>query len=94
MQNTLGQIHDCDVWIDYLPKFLENEKIKTLKFFGYQSPINSVYHGIFYLRNNRIAERDRNYIIFIEMWIKLLNENFWDKLLHFPESIKTQAALH
>ena len=25
-QDILGEMHDCDVWIDYLPKFIEETK--------------------------------------------------------------------
>lgn len=28
-QDVLGEMHDCDVWIDYIPKFMEETNIKN-----------------------------------------------------------------
>ena len=28
-QDVLGEMHECDVWIDYIPKFIEETKNKT-----------------------------------------------------------------
>ena len=32
LQDTLGDIHDCDIWIAYLPAFLKKEQQKILQF--------------------------------------------------------------
>ena len=35
LQEALGQLHDCDVWIVQLPLFLEEERARTSAYFGH-----------------------------------------------------------
>ena len=37
-QTRLGDIHDGDMWIDTLPRFLEEEQARTLAYFGNTHP--------------------------------------------------------
>jgi len=67
-QQYLGEIHDCDVWVDYLPKFLEKEYERIKGFYGYTSPFSRIKPGIQFLINNRQEKRDEIYEQFIEDW--------------------------
>jgi len=67
-QQYLGNIHDCDVWIAFLPKFLEDESARIHAFYGYSRPFSRIKPGIIYLLENRTKERNRMYQSFLEEW--------------------------
>ena len=53
LQTLLGDIHDCDVWAQDLPQFLEAERDRTLAYFGQVEPFASLVPGILALQHNR-----------------------------------------
>ncbi|MCD5425905.1 MAG: YfcE family phosphodiesterase [Methanosarcinaceae archaeon] len=68
LQEVLGDLHDCDVWIEFLPQFIEQEKQKTKEFFGSALFFKNVEPGLIYLLNNRINQRQKLYESFINFW--------------------------
>ena len=52
-QTRLGDIHDGDVWIDTLPRFLEEEQARTLAYFGSTTPFEPLRAGILALHLDR-----------------------------------------
>ncbi len=50
IQDTLGEIHDSDVWVDYLPTFLEEERKRIIEFYGSAGPTRRIVPGIQYLQ--------------------------------------------
>lgn len=68
VQQYLGEIHDADVWITYLPQFMEKEQKRVENFYGYRSPFSRLRPGIDYLLQNRKSERQRLYIDFLNDW--------------------------
>jgi CHAD domain-containing protein len=92
VQTLLGDIHDCDVWVDYLPQFLEEEGERTLEYFGHKRPLGRLKPGILYLQRERQEQREKLYQEFVEFWQQLQDENTWDNLLELisqplPESL-------
>ena len=79
-QTLLGDIHDCDVWRDFLPVFLENEKERTIQYFGHKRPFSRIRRGVEFLRHNREDYRKQKYQEFINEWEKAKQENFWTQL--------------
>ncbi len=67
-QQFLGEIHDADVWLMYLPRFMEREQRRISQFYGYISPFSRIRSGIEYLLENRKKERTRLYNEFIKEW--------------------------
>ena len=67
-QEYLGNIHDSDVWIDFLPVFMNKEMKRIKDFYGYASPYNRIKPGIEYLIKNRKRERSRLYKAFLKDW--------------------------
>ena len=57
-QQILGEIHDADVWLVYLPQFLIREEARISHFYGYSSPFNRLKPGIEYILKNRKIERE------------------------------------
>lgn len=91
-QDDLGKIHDDDVWIDDLDKFLINEKERIQKFYGHGGPINLISPGINYLRNYIINDRISIFETFLDHWNRYFQEQFWsrlrDQITEFPENEK------
>lgn len=81
VQTLLGDIHDCDVWVDYVPQFLEEEQGRTLEYFGHARPFGRLKPGILYLRQERQEQRGKLYTEFVEFWQELQAQNTWDNLL-------------
>lgn len=79
-QETLGSIHDCDVWIAELPRFLEKERDLTIAYFGRDRYAGRFEPGIQYLLENRTKNRKALYDAFLENWNHWKNEAKWDSL--------------
>lgn len=79
-QELLGSIHDCDVWIMELPRFLKKEREMTIAYFGRDRYGSRFDPGIMSLLNNRKYERETLYTSFLENWTKWKSENIWDNL--------------
>lgn len=76
-QEYLGQIHDADVWISFLPEFMEREQNKIHSFYGYGSPFSRLKPGIEYLVKNRQEERRKLYKKFLKDWQKWKMNETW-----------------
>jgi CHAD domain-containing protein len=76
-QEYLGQIHDSDVWISFLPEFMEREQNKIQGFYGYGSPFSRLKPGIEYLIKNRQEERRKLYKKFLQEWQKWKMKETW-----------------
>lgn len=80
VQEMVGDIHDCDVWVACLPQFLEEERARTIEYFGHARSFGRLARGILYLQQNRQQQRNRRYQEFVEFWQKTLKEGVWDNL--------------
>jgi len=73
-QEILGKIHDCDVWGLFLPRFMEDERRRVVKYCGQAGPFTSMIPGILFFRDNRKSERDRLYRKFTTEWQRIENQ--------------------
>lgn len=80
MQDLLGSIHDRDVWIDLLPGFLEEERLRLLRFYGHGRSFGALRPGIAGLLEKKKALRSREYALFLDEWDALAKEGFWNDL--------------
>ena len=76
-QEYLGDIHDNDIWIEFLPKFLEEELGRIKEFYGYSSPYRRIRPGIEFLIENRKTEREKQYKAFLKDWKKWKLDETW-----------------
>ncbi len=80
IQEILGDIHDCDVWIDYLPCFLHEEKKQSEAYFGNLNIFSLVLPGITLLTEDRMNTRKELFQDLGVYWNHLKKERFWDDL--------------
>ena len=80
LQELLGDMHDCDVWVDSLPHFLVEEKKRTETYFGHTEFFSFIEPGINHLREERQEKRSQVYTDFVAYWDDLRKGMFWDKL--------------
>jgi CHAD domain-containing protein len=80
MQEILGDIHDCDVWIDHITTILLRER--TLLRSGKDSgrPDTTTLSSLKVLLRDRDTERKRRYRQFVRYWQTLNREQLWDEL--------------
>jgi CHAD domain-containing protein len=71
VQEQLGVLHDLDVWIESLPKFVEKERARTVEFFGYAKPFESTLPGIEQLEKFCKHERCKIFQEFVNEWPNL-----------------------
>lgn len=55
IQDQLGLIHDCDVWIAWLPEFIQQEQSRTQTIYGQSQPLASLLPGIQHLIEDQIG---------------------------------------
>lgn len=75
-QQVLGELHDCDVWMDILPAFLEEQRqIMSAETFGRIAP------GLQALLHDRKARREERYKTFHRNYRAAQANGFWKHLL-------------
>ena len=104
LQDVLGNLHDCDVWVETLPQFLEDEKARTLAYFGDAEPFEALVPGVMALRDQRQQRRGKYYEQFEALWQRAQDNDVWGRLCraldapplpaseHGPESAPAPAA--
>lgn len=79
-QDLLGEIHDCDVWQLFLASFREEERQRTLEYFGSERPYKRLDAGIMYLQQDRLQERGQLYQQFVTNWHAWMSAGLWNDL--------------
>lgn len=80
VQEMLGDVHDCDVWGEFLPRFMVEERQRTQKYYGHLRYFRRIVPGIEYLLENRRQAREAQYLDFVSAWEKWREEGVWDAL--------------
>src|SRR6516165_2456104 len=79
-QTQLGDIHDGDMWLDTLPRFLDEEQARTLAYFGNTTPFEPLRAGMLALYHNRQHQRAQDYQAFVAFWEQLQAQGVWERL--------------
>lgn len=94
IQDLLGAIHDADVWIDWLPKFIEEEEQRIEDYFGNTGPLKRLLPGLNHFVEERKKVRAETYQSFLSTWETLRAENAWENLKSIIGApINIEAAL-
>lgn len=80
LQDVLGNLHDCDVWVETLPRFLDEEKARTLTYFGDTQPFEALVPGVMALRDQRQRQRVKCYEEFEALWQRAQDKDVWGRL--------------
>lgn len=80
VQSQLGQMHDCDVWVEFLPAFLDRERRRTIKYLGDDSLMPSLSIGIQHLRRDRQRRRVALHAKFVKQWARMKGQRTWKDL--------------
>jgi putative phosphoesterase len=85
-QDLLGEMHDCDVWIQYIPKFIQktnvNNNTKQKKKVGTTEAENALLNFLNYVKERR----KENYAKFVRLWDENKKEGFF---VQFRKSISS-----
>lgn len=80
LQDILGDMHDCDVWADMLPEFMEEEKRRSEEYFGHERFFAFIKPGLVHLRETRMEERRNLYESLVTTWDSMKTEGAWEDL--------------
>ncbi len=80
LQDMLGDIHDCDVWNDRLPQFVETERARTLVYFGHTESFEPLVSGVHAFRANRQQYRAQRYQDVVAFWQESHTQQMWEHL--------------
>jgi len=80
IQEILGDIHDCDVWIDQITTLLLRERTLLRSGKGARRPDTKILASLKALLRDREEERKRRYRQFVRYWQALQRIHLWDEL--------------
>ena len=80
VQTLLGEVHDCDLWIERLAKFLRAEWERTVTYCGDDEPMAEIQPGIEFLRRRLQRRRDETFTQLSLYWDQLRDQEFWSGL--------------
>jgi CHAD domain-containing protein len=80
MQELLGDIHDSDLWLEFIPGFIAEERAQTLAYFGHERQMKRLLPGLHLFEDNRRAAREKLYEEFVTCWQNWKREDLWSEL--------------
>jgi len=80
LQVFLGDVHDCDVWLEKLDDFDRSLRRTIRKRYGTDAAAEPLMVGIDYLRSQRQDQRQRAFRELVDYWSQLQQQDYWDKL--------------
>lgn len=83
-QDMLGAIHDNDVWLVFLPQFIEQERQRTLEYYGHGRVFPLLRVGLDLYYRHCKEERETIYVQFCEAWHRWEQEGLWSVLQTIP----------
>jgi CHAD domain-containing protein len=83
LQTLLGDIHDCDVWMDHLDAFARKQRRRTVAAFGRAGRFSHLDAGIQCLRQDRLSRRRKTFAELLDYWSELGRCRFWEELRSF-----------
>lgn len=79
-QDSLGEMHDCDVWIDQIPKFIEETQKGTLASPKDENDTVTSNQDLLKFLDYIKEKRKANYAKFVSYWEEKKSENSFEEL--------------
>ncbi len=92
LQTQLGDIHDCDVWVEDLEAFLGEERRRTVAYFGHGRPFRQIEPGLEFFREERRSRREELFGRLVDDWQQLNHAGVWEALVRTVQSPDGSAA--
>lgn len=80
MQRLLGDLHDCDVWIEFLPRFIKEERRRTRRYFGHVRGFRRIARGLEAFQRGRVQARVSIHHAVVEYWQTHCHPETWSNL--------------
>jgi CHAD domain-containing protein len=80
LQTLLGEIHDCDVWVENFAEFAHKEAGEIQLYFGTSQRFERLRPGLDYLRQERKDRRRQVFSELVAFWQELKDRGVWDRL--------------
>ena len=80
VQTLLGEVHDCDVWVERLATFAAKEQKRIEKYYGHGEPMARLQVGIEHLAQQQRQRRERAFGELIAFWRELAQGRRWEEL--------------
>jgi len=93
IQDQLGDIHDCDVWIAWLSEFIRQEQSRIMANSSETRSLEKILPGIRHLIEDRTQNRCTEYGAFIANWQGLVREQTWVKLRQIIQATGAEFEL-
>ena len=81
LQMMLGELHDCDVWIDRLTVHAKQQRKRLRKRFGYSGAFKRLKAGMEFMKEDRRRQRSLVFEQLVSYWRQLAQEGFWEDLI-------------
>lgn len=81
VQEILGDIHDCDVWIDHVSRILLRERTLLRSSRKAERPDTRTLAGLRIFIKKREGERKQRYHQFVRFWESLSRTGLWEELI-------------
>ena len=91
LQTLLGEVHDCDVWVEKFKEFAHKESGEIRVYFGSSQRFERLRHGLDYLRQERKDRRCQVFGELVTFWQELKDQGVWDRLATIVEWGGTRA---
>ena len=91
-QSLLGDLHDCDVWEEFLETFLVKERGRTEKYFGDLQGYDAIESGVRSFLAERRGRREGLRVEFLDFWAKQTKRDAWGELRRFVENRAASTA--
>jgi CHAD domain-containing protein len=77
LQKRLGELHDCDVWLEYLPRFERRERTRTIEYFGDGAAVKELAPGIKAVARDRAKARPKLHGWSLKQWQRMAPSSRW-----------------
>jgi len=80
LQERLGQLHDCDVWVNFVPEFMKAERARTLDYAGHLEGFDELVPGMQFVREDRANHRTELHTQLVSFWNSIEERLTWPAL--------------